>query len=122
MKTIMVVDDEPDILLIIRIILQREGFGVITVANGQECMDKLEETKPDLILMDVMMPGLNGWEVCKKIKEDDKTKSMPVLMLTVRTSDDSREKSLTYAHADGHIGKPMGKTELVAEINAILNK
>jgi CheY-like chemotaxis protein len=120
MKKIMVVDDEPNILLIIKLLLQREGFEVITTKSGQECLDKLEEVKPDLILMDVMMPGLNGWEACKEIKENEKTKSIPVLMLTVRASEDSIEKSLDYAYADGHIKKPMTTKTLVDKINAVL--
>ena len=120
MKKIMAVDDEPNILLIIKLLLQREGFEVITTKSGQECLDRLEEIKPDLILMDVMMLGLNGWEACKEIKENEKTKSIPVLMLTVRASEDSREKSLDYACADGHINKPMTPKTLVDKINAAL--
>jgi DNA-binding response OmpR family regulator len=120
MKKIMAVDDETNILLILKLLLQREGFEVITVKSGQECLDKLEEIKPDIILMDVMMPGLDGWETCKKIKENEKTKAIPVLMLTVRTSDNSRQKSLGYACADGHLCKPMSRDALVEEINALL--
>ena len=120
MKKIMAVDDETNILLIIKLLLQREGFEVVTVKGGQECLDRLEEVEPDLILMDVMMPGLNGWETCKKIKENEKTKTIPVLMLTVRTSDESKKKSLDYACADGHMCKPMSKIGLIEEINALL--
>jgi DNA-binding response OmpR family regulator len=117
----MAVDDETNLLLILKLLLQREGFEVITVKSGQECLDKLQKIKPDLILMDVMMPGLNGWETCKKIKENEKTNAIPILMLTVRASDNSREKSLNYACADGHIDKPMKRNVLVKEINALLD-
>ena len=120
MKKIMAVDDETNILLIIKLLLQREGFEVVTVKGGQECLDRLVEVEPDLILMDVMMPGLNGWETCKRIKENEKTRTIPVLMLTVRTSDKSKKKSLDYACADGHICKPMSKIGLVKEINSLL--
>ncbi len=120
MKKIMAVDDETNILLILKLLLQREGFEVITVKSGKECLDRLEEVKPDLILMDVMMPELDGWDTCKMIKENEKTKSIPVLMLTVRMSKESREKSFNYACADGHIGKPMNRTVILKEINALL--
>jgi CheY-like chemotaxis protein len=120
MKKIMAVDDETNILLIIKLLLQREGFEVTTVKSGQECLDRLQDVEPDLILMDVMMPGLNGWETCKRIKENKKTKTIPVLMLTVRSSDKSRKKSLDYACADGHLCKPMSNIGLIKEIKSLL--
>ncbi len=118
----MVVDDEPDTLIMLKVMLKRAGFEVVTINNGRECLDKLEEVRPDLILMDVMMFGLDGWEVCKRIKEKEKTKSIPVLMITVRTSDVSKEKSLGYAHADGHLEKPVNKEKLLNKVNALLKE
>ncbi len=120
MKKIMAVDDETNILLIIKLLLQRGGFKVFTVKSGQECLDRLEEVEPDLILMDVMMPGLDGGETCKRIKENEKTRTIPVLMLTARTSDKCKKKSLGYACADGHLCKPLNKAGLIKEINALL--
>jgi len=120
MKKILIVDDEQDIVVVVKIILKRAGFETESVNSGHECLDKLQEIKPDLVLMDVMMRGISGWETCKKIKENKKTMDIPVLMLTVRASADSREQSFKYASADGHLAKPINQRELIATIEESL--
>jgi CheY-like chemotaxis protein len=101
----MVVDDDPDVVFIYKRILEREGHEVIEIYNGYDCLKRIEDEKPDLVTMDIMMPGLNGWEVCKKIKENEKTKHIPVVVVSIKSEAKDIEKSLKYAHADAHVGK-----------------
>jgi CheY-like chemotaxis protein len=117
---ILVVDDEPEIVVLTKIMLEREGYKVTVAKNSDECFESLKEEKPDLILMDVMMPGDDGWETCRKIKEDEKTRGVLVAMFTVRTSDDSIEKSYAYAQADAHINKPFDRIKLVETVRSLL--
>jgi two-component system alkaline phosphatase synthesis response regulator PhoP len=117
---ILVVDDEPEIVVLTKIMLEREGHEVSVAKNSAECFERLKEEKPDLILMDIMMPGDDGWEACRKIKGDEKTRDILVAMFTVRTSEDSVERSLKYAHADAHINKPFDRTRLVETIRSLV--
>lgn len=114
---IMLVDDEPDILLVERTILKKEGHEIIEVESGEECLERLETEKPDMILLDVMMPGIGGWETGKLIKENESTRDIPVIMLTVRGSDEDMTKSFQYSKSDGHVPKPIIKEKLIQTIN-----
>jgi CheY-like chemotaxis protein len=100
--------------------LEREGYEVIEAKNGDECLEKLQNTTPDLIILDIMMPGLDGWEICRKIKEAKETRDIPVVMLTVRTSEDSIKKSYEYAGCDAHINKPFDRKQLLDTIEEFL--
>jgi CheY-like chemotaxis protein len=116
---IMLVDDEPDILLIERIILEKAGYEVIETRSGEECLERLKTEKPDIILLDVMMPGISGWETSKSIKEDESTKDIPDIMVTVRGSEDDMTKSFQYGNSDGHVVKPIIKEKLLKTIEWI---
>jgi CheY-like chemotaxis protein len=119
---ILVVDDEPEIVVLTKIMLEKDGHKVTVAKDSRECFERIKEEKPDLILLDVMMPGDNGWEVCRKIKESEETSDVLVSMFTVRTSDDSVKKSFKYAHADAHINKPFDKVKLVETVRGLLGK
>ncbi len=114
---IMLVDDEPDVLLVERTILKKEGHEIIEVESGEECLKRLETEKPDMVLLDVMMPGIGGWETGKLIKENESTRDIPVIMLTVRGSDEDMTKSFQYSKSDGHVPKPIIKEKLIQTIN-----
>ncbi len=116
MAKIMLVDDEHDIRLLVRKMLEKGGYEVSEASTGEECLDRVKDEKPDLILLDVMMAPLDGWEVSKRIKEDEETMGIPIVIFTVRTSDDSKVKSLQYAKADVHVDKPFDSEELLAII------
>ena len=120
MARILLVDDDPEIRSLTRRILENNGYKVSVVVDGKECIDVLEKDRPDLILLDVMMPGLDGWEVCMKIKGSAKTRDIPVVMFTVRTSEDSVEKSLNYAMADAQINKPFKMKKLLDTVDRLL--
>lgn len=117
---IMVVDDEPDIRYLLREMLEREGYEVIEAGDGRECLEKLKKERPDLILLDVMLPGMLGWEVSRRIKEEEATRSIPVAMLTVRTAEEDKVKSLEESLADWHISKPMDRKKLIETVKWLL--
>ncbi|MFQ6105781.1 MAG: response regulator, partial [Candidatus Hydrothermarchaeaceae archaeon] len=114
--------DEEDVTFVIKEILERSGHSVTALGSGQECLKMLKKKRPGLILLDVRMPGIDGWEVCRIIKEDKKTKNIPVAMLTVRTSDNSIKRSFEYAHSNAHINKPVQKDALLNIVNTLLKK
>lgn len=115
---IMLVDDEPDILLIERILLKKEGFETIEADSGEKCIEMLKTEKPDIILMDVMMPGMNGWETCNSIKENESTKDIPIIMVTVKGSEEDMTMSFK-SKGDGHVSKPIVREKLIQTIKWI---
>ncbi len=117
MAKILLVDDEPDIIFTTKKILEKEGHEVITASNTKECLKTAKKERPDLILLDIMMPGEDGWEASRKIKKDRKIKKTPVVMFTVRSSEEDIIKSMEYSLADNHINKPFKKEELLEIIN-----
>lgn len=117
-KKILVVDDEPDVLNLIKLILKSAGYKVTTAENGDECLNILKKNNFDLITLDVMMPGLSGWEVFKKIKKMDK-KAKIVFLSVVKISEE-RKKELIKEGAIGYIVKPFTKKELLSKIKAAL--
>ncbi len=121
MAKIMVVDDNPKIRKVVRVILEKKGYEVEEARNGDECLKRLEKEKPDLILLDVMMPGEDGWEICKEIKSDEKHRDIPVAMLTVRASEEDMNKSIEHG-ADTHINKPFGVEDLLERVESLLGK
>jgi len=121
MNKIMIVDDEPHILILVRSILEMEGYEVVEAQSGKECLTNLKKEKPDMILLDIRMPEENGWEICKKIKRAEETKDIPVAMFTVRSSKDDIKKSRECG-ADTHISKPFNMDELQATVKKLLEK
>ncbi len=122
MAKILLVDDEPEIVYLTRTMLEKAGYEVMVANDSAECFERLKEEKPDLILMDIMLPDDDGWAACRKIKENEKTQHIPVAMFTVRSSEDSVEKSFKYSHADAHINKPFQMKELLDTVKGLLEK
>lgn len=120
MVKILLVDDEPDIVYLVKKILQKSGHHVIEAYSGEEALELANKSRPDLVLLDIMMPDLNGWEVSRSLKMNKDTKNLPIIMLTVRTSSDSVEKSFKYAKADAHVGKPASSKEIINTINTVI--
>lgn len=113
---ILVVDDEKDIVEFIQYNLEKEGFEVITAHNGNEALEAIKE-KPDLVVLDVMMPGIDGYEVCEKIRLEDKYKSIPILLLTAKTREQDEIRGLELG-ADDYIPKPVSIQKLIARIKS----
>ena len=117
-RKILMVDDEKNIVDIIAFNLKKEGYTVITAADGEEGVQKAMEENPDLILLDIMMPKLDGYEVCKKIREK---KNTPIIMLTARAEELDKVLGLELG-ADDYVTKPFGVRELMARVKANLRK
>ena len=117
-STILVVDDERNIVQLARLYLRNEGYQVETAANGREALEKVRQTSPSLILLDLMMPEMDGWEVCKQLR---KTSDVPIIMLTARDDDVDKIVGLELG-ADDYVTKPFNPRELVARVKAVLRR
>ena len=120
-KNIFVVEDEEDILDLIRHHLTKEGFAVSTATNGMEAVKAIQRKAPDLILLDLMLPGLEGLEVCRMLKKNDKTDGIPTLMVPA-TDDDRDVVAGLELGADDYIVKPFRMKELIARVRAALRR
>jgi two-component system alkaline phosphatase synthesis response regulator PhoP len=121
MTRVLVVEDEPDVAELIRYNLQKEGWEVVPATNGADALRRAQEARPDLILLDIMIPHLNGWEVCRRLKQDPETHGVPVIMLTGRV--DEGDKVLGFElGADDYVTKPFSLRELIARVRAVIRR
>jgi DNA-binding response OmpR family regulator len=111
-RTILVADDNTVVVKMLKTFLEQEGFKVITAYDGQEALDKGYKEKPDLILLDIGMPKINGYLVCKKLKGDVKTKGIPIFMLTVKGNESDKTWGLGMG-ADEYLDKSIEPVELI---------
>ena len=118
-KKIMIVDDEPNICEAVKITLEAEGFKVLTALSGQECLDKLRNESVDLILMDFFMPGMNGRELCSKIRKEPKLMHIPVAFLTVAQFGGIGTEKLRKLDIADYIAKPFDNEDLVRRVKKI---
>lgn len=118
---IMVVDDEPDIVKLVKISLEMVNFEVIEAFSGKEALEKVHNAVPALFLLDIMMPDMNGYEVCRRLKADEQTKNVPVVMLTAKGQKGDAEEGLKAGAID-YIIKPFDPLELGEQITEILRK
>ena len=117
-KKILVVDDEDDILQFLELVLREKGYEVVTAASGQEALTRAQIEKPDLVLLDIMMPQMDGWEVLKLLRVDEGTSDIPVAMLSARTEAKDRVQGLQEGAVD-YICKPFALQELLEKIGTI---
>ncbi len=120
-KKILIVDDEEDILEITRYNLSREGYQVICVTSGEDALKKARSEIPNLIVLDLMLPGLDGLEVCKLLKNDPKTSHIPIIMLTAKDEEADIVTGLELG-ADDYITKPFSPRVLAARVKAVLRR
>jgi two-component system alkaline phosphatase synthesis response regulator PhoP len=118
---ILVADDEPDILEIVRYNLETEGYEVFTAANGEEALQRARALKPDLLILDVMMPHRTGMEVCRTLRADAGFHDTLILMLTALNDELSQVRGLEYG-ADDYVSKPVSPRVLVSRVNALLRR
>ena len=118
---ILIVDDEPDNLELLEVILAWEGFVILTAASGEEALATVAQKPVDLVLLDIMMPDMNGYEVVAKIKGNLATKNIPVLMISALVDVNVRTLALT-AGADDFLAKPLQRAELVLRVRKLLRK
>lgn len=120
-KKILLVDDEEHIVELIRYNLENNGYNIITAFDGDEAYTKAIEENPDLILLDIMLPILDGIEVCKKLKRNKESENIPIIMLTARTEETDKVLGLEIG-ADDYITKPFNVRELIARVKAVLRR
>ena len=120
-KKILIVEDDHSISQLETILLKVRGYDVITESNGQAALESLKLQKPDLVLLDVMLPGMDGFEICQRIKSTPATEDIPVLFLTAKKTEKDIEKGLEVG-ADSYITKPFKSAELLRSIASCLNQ
>ena len=118
-KRILIVDDEPNIVLSLEFLMQREGYQVATAADGEAALEALAAQAPDLVILDVMLPKMNGFDVCRRIRADPRWKGVRILMLTARGRETEVAKGLGLG-ADLYVTKPFSTKELVAQVKGLL--
>ncbi len=117
----LVVEDEPDVAELIRYNLQKEGWEVVQTTNGADVVKRVREARPDIILLDLMVPQLNGWEVCRRLKQDPDTRGVPVIMVTGRVEEGDKVLGFELG-ADDYVTKPFSPRELIARIRAVVRR
>lgn len=120
-QTILVVDDEQDLLDLIEYNLKKEGFDVLKAENGVEALKVAKESLPNLVLLDIMMPKMDGLEVCDKMRSDANLKHIPIIFLTARGDEKTEVEGLDTG-ADDYITKPISTTKLISRIKAVLRR
>ncbi|PYN01668.1 MAG: DNA-binding response regulator [Candidatus Rokuibacteriota bacterium] len=118
---VLVVEDEPDVAELIRYNLVKEGWEVLTASSGAEALKRVREAHPDVVLLDIMVPHLNGWEVCRRLKEDPETRGIPVIMVTGRVEEGDKVLGFELG-ADDYVTKPFSPRELGARIRAVARR
>ena len=112
---ILVVDDEPELLQLLRYVLEAAGFSVVVASDGRQALEQVQKEHPDLVLCDVVMPELNGFETVQALRHKPETRFLPILMLSARGQAQDVQRALD-AGADGYVTKPFSYRELVAEV------
>lgn len=121
MGEILVVDDDRDVAQTVELALRRRGFKVMMANSGVEALKVLRRYEPDLVILDVLMPGMSGLEVCRRLRSDPKTESLPIIFLTARGQERDRIEGLR-AGADDYLGKPFSLEELLLRVTAVLRR
>jgi DNA-binding response OmpR family regulator len=118
---VLIVEDEQDVAELIRFNLAREGYDVRVALNGTEALRQAREFHPEVILLDIMVPQLNGWEVCRRLKQEPETHTVPVIMVTGRVEEGDKVLGFELG-ADDYVTKPFSPRELVARVRAVLRR
>ena len=118
-KRILVIEDDPNALRLVEYTLGQEGYQVITAANGLEGLKKAREEHPDLIILDIMLPGLDGYEVCQQLRQEPKTIKLPILMLSAKAREIDKATGLKVG-ADDYLTKPADPAMIVAKVKTLL--
>lgn len=121
-KTILCIEDEPETTNLVKLILEREGYEVLGANGGEEGLRMVREDKPDLILLDLMMPGMDGWQVYQHLKEDEETENIPVIVVTAKVQSIDKVLGLQVAKVDDYITKPFRPEELSERVKYVLSQ
>jgi len=121
-KRILCIEDEPEMIDLIRLILGRRGFEVIGAAGGNAGIKAVREQLPDLVLLDLMMPDMDGWEVYQQMKANESTRNIPVIVVTAKAQSIDKVLGLHIAKVDDYISKPFSPQELLNSVEKIINQ
>jgi len=119
-KVVVCIEDEPEMIELVKLILGRRGFELVGAVGGREGLETVRELKPDLVLLDLMMPDMDGWEVYQQMKTDDDLKSIPVIVVTAKAQSIDKVLGLHIAKVDDYVTKPFGPQELLQSVNKVL--
>jgi DNA-binding response OmpR family regulator len=119
-KKVVCVEDEPEIIDLIRLILGRKGFDLTGATGGLEGLEAIRRVKPDLVLLDLMMPDMDGWEVYQQMKADSELKNIPVIVVTAKAQSIDKILGLHIAKVDDYVTKPFGPQELLQSVERVL--
>jgi DNA-binding response OmpR family regulator len=121
-KRILCIEDEPEMIDLIRLILTRRGFEVSGANGGKEGLEAIRANHPDLVLLDLMMPDMDGWEVYQQMKADESTRDIPVIVVTAKAQSIDKVLGLHIAKVDDYIAKPFSPQELMNSVDAVLGR
>jgi two-component system, OmpR family, response regulator VicR len=121
-KRIVCIEDEPEMIDLIQLILNRRGFEVVGASGGKEGLQLVRDAHPDLVLLDLMMPDMDGWEVYQQMKAEESTRDIPVIIVTAKAQNIDKVLGLHIAKVDDYIAKPFGPQELVDSVEKVLGK
>jgi DNA-binding response OmpR family regulator len=121
-RRILCIEDEPEMIDLIRLILERKGFEVLGAVGGQEGLEAIRSQKPDLILLDLMMPDVDGWEVYRQMKADSELQHIPVVVVTAKAQSIDKVLGLHIAKVDDYVTKPFGPSDLLESVERVLRK
>jgi two-component system response regulator VicR len=121
-KKVVCIEDEPEMIDLVKLILGRKGFNVLGANGGREGLALIERERPDLVLLDLMMPDMDGWEVYQQMKAHEAMKAIPVIVVTAKAQSIDRVLGLHIAKVDDYITKPFGPQELLESVERVLAK
>jgi two-component system response regulator VicR len=121
-RRILCIEDEPEMIDLIRLILERRGFEVLGAVGGQEGLDAVRREKPELVLLDLMMPDVDGWEVYRQMKADEELKDIPVVVVTAKAQSIDKVLGLHIAKVDDYVTKPFGPGDLLESVDRVFKK
>ena len=120
-KEILIVDDEPDVVVSIQFLMEQQGYLVMVAERGEDAVDLIYQYKPDLVILDILLPGIDGYEVCEIIRLDANCREVKIIFLTAKGREVDIAKGLSLG-AEAYITKPFSNTELVAKVKELLEK
>lgn len=121
-RRVVCIEDEPEMIDLVKLILSRKGFQVTGAMGGREGLEVIARDNPDLVLLDLMMPDMDGWEVYQKMKADDAMKGIPVIVVTAKAQSIDKVLGLHIAKVDDYITKPFGPQELLESVEKVLGR